>query len=201
MPAKNRIKSYVQGGYYYIYNSGVDNRDIFIDDEDYHFFLNLLKLYLSPLDELSRESANSKFKTERPYLQKIRQQMNLHQDVTLHAFCLMPKRIQLVIHQSSVDGITKFMRRLSTSYVTYFNKRHHRSGNLFSGVYKAVLLQNNAQIQELIKQIHLEPVSVRKIGLISTSSGSAASYPYSSYHLYISKQSPSWLNIGQTFSA
>ncbi len=201
MPAKNRVKSYVKEGYYYIYNGGVDNRDIFSDDSDYHYFQNLLKTYLSPPDELKDEIVNSRFKPERPYLQKIRQQMNLHQDVTLHAYCLMPKRIQLLIKQSSVDGITKFMRRLSTSYVTYFNKRYHRSGNLFSGVYKAVLLENDNQVQEIIKQIHLEPVSIRKIGLISTSSGSAANYPYSSYHLYLSNNAPSWISIGQTFSA
>ena len=43
MPQKHSIKTYVQDGVYHVYNRGVEKRDIFLDDQDYRVFLNLLK--------------------------------------------------------------------------------------------------------------------------------------------------------------
>lgn len=198
MPAKNRVKTYIAKGYYYIYNSGVDKRVVFTDDKDFLFFLNLLKAYLSPPDLLKQENIDSKLKTESPYRQKRRELMNLNQQIELLAFCLMPTHFQLLVKQEFPNGITKFMRRLITSYVTYFNKRHGREGNLFQGVYKGVLLSNPQEITKMIEHIHHEPISVRKIGLISTSTGSPAEYAYSSYHHYLAKTALSWLSMGLT---
>ena len=194
MPAKNRVKTYQRHGYYYIYNSGIDNRDIFTDEQDYQFFLNLLKIYLTDSKVLQEESDNSRFKTELPYKQKRRQEMNLSNEVRLLAFCLMPNRLQLFIKQSSPNAITQFMRRIITSYVTYYNRRYHRAGTLFQGVYKGVLIMDKEKIIETINHIHSEPISVRKMGLISTSSGSPAQYPYSSLHHYLEQVGPIWLD-------
>jgi len=55
MPAKNTLKQYVPGGFYHIYNRGVEKRDIFLDDQDYRVFLNYLKIYLSPKEEILKE--------------------------------------------------------------------------------------------------------------------------------------------------
>ena len=46
MPSKNSIKTYVEGGVYHVYNRGVNKQSIFIDDEDYLYFLTLLERYL-----------------------------------------------------------------------------------------------------------------------------------------------------------
>ena len=54
MPSKNIIKEYVEGGYYHIYNRGVEKRKIFIDEQDYRVFLNYLKSYLSPSPKLEQ---------------------------------------------------------------------------------------------------------------------------------------------------
>lgn len=200
MPAKNRVKPYVANGYYYIYNSGIDKREIFSDDKDFKVFLNLLKTYLTPPGDLRQENLGSKFKSERPYKIKHREQMNLAGQVHLQAYCLMPTRFQLLVQQVGTDGIIKLMRRLCTSYVTYYNKRHARQGSLFQGVYKGELISDPQRLQEIRQHIHQEPISVRKIGLISTSTGSAAEYPYSSYHNYLANTAPSWLTLGPTLS-
>ena len=47
MPRKNSLKIYVQGGYYHIYNRGVEKRTIFQDKQDYKVFLSYLKYSLS----------------------------------------------------------------------------------------------------------------------------------------------------------
>jgi len=195
MPTKNRIKPYVQGGYYYIYNTGVDKRNIFLDDADYLYFIKLFKNYLSPPQLLEQENINSKFKTERPYRQKHRLEMNLAKDIKLHAFCLMPNNFQLLVQQTAYDAIIKFMRRLNTTYVAYFNKRHHRAGNLYQGVYKGSLIVNADDVMTQIEVIHNSPLVRHKIGLISTTSGSAQEYPYSTFQYYIANHAPEWLTI------
>ncbi len=194
MPTKNRIKKYVSGGYYYIYNTGVDKRNIFVDDADYLYFIKLIRTYLSPPEQVTRENINSRFKTERPYRQKHRIAMNLANEIRIHAFCLMPNNFQLLVQQLTEDGIVKLMRRLNTTYVTYFNKRHNRVGSLYQGIYKGSLL-NASDVQNHIDAIHSSPVSRHKIGLISTTSGSAHEYPYSTFQYYIANQAPEWITI------
>jgi putative transposase len=39
MPSRNRIKTYIRGAYYHIYNRGVNKRDIFLDHTDYTTFM------------------------------------------------------------------------------------------------------------------------------------------------------------------
>jgi putative transposase len=51
MPSKNSIKSYVENGYYHLYNRGVEKRIIFLDQQDYGVFLSYLKEYLVPKNE------------------------------------------------------------------------------------------------------------------------------------------------------
>ena len=51
MPSKNIIKTYIENGYYHIYNRGVEKRKIFLDEQDYKVFLSYLKIYLSPKED------------------------------------------------------------------------------------------------------------------------------------------------------
>ena len=50
MPARNVLKSYLENGYYHIYNRGVEKRVIFADKQDESVFLSYLKEYLTPKD-------------------------------------------------------------------------------------------------------------------------------------------------------
>ena len=51
MPSKNSTKTYVENGYYHIYNRGVERRLIFVNEQDYSVFLSYLKEYLLPKNE------------------------------------------------------------------------------------------------------------------------------------------------------
>lgn len=66
MPSKNSLKDYVKGGYYHLYNRGVEKRAIFQDQQDYSVFLSYLKTYLTPKNEQElRQRARYNFKTFR----------------------------------------------------------------------------------------------------------------------------------------
>lgn len=210
MPTKNSIKQFVSGGAYHLYNTtGGRQTLLFTDDHDYLTFISLLSNYLSP--EISSPPANphpflspkppSIFKPIFPSRLRQRQLMNLHSQVTLLAFCLMPDHFHLLARQFSPTGITKLIRRLCTSYSMYFNHRHHQSGKLFRNIYKAAPVKSATQLLHVSRYIHLNPISFRKIGPLTATSGSPAKYPYSSFQYYSQNAHPDWLDTSTILTA
>lgn len=54
------------------------------------------------------------------------------------------------------------MQRFNTTYTVYFNRRHRRSGHLFQGRYKAILIEKDEYLVGLSRYIHLNPVRIKK---------------------------------------
>jgi len=154
MPSKNVVKNYVENSYYHIYNRGVEKRTIFVSETDCKVFLRYMKLYLSPKEDLLELNRLGQ-KTLR-FLQH-----NLYEEVDLLAFALMPNHFHLLVKQNTADGIIKFMRRLATSYVMYFNNKNSRTGGLFQGTYKAVQILNDEYLLHLSRYIHLNPAHIK----------------------------------------
>lgn len=185
MPAKNIIKTYVENGYYHIYNRGVEKRTIFLDEQDCIVFLHYLKIYLSPVEELKQ--------LKEPGLRIQRFiSLNLSEEVNLLAFALMPNHIHLQIKQTTHDGIIKLMRRLVTSYVMYFNRKYNRVGSLFQNRYKAVLLKREAHFLHLSRYIHL---NASKLPTSPVNFLNFSSYPY-----YLGHKQASWVKPQEVLS-
>ncbi|OIP57644.1 MAG: hypothetical protein AUK12_03125 [Candidatus Levybacteria bacterium CG2_30_37_29] len=180
MPAKNRIKTYIENGYYHIYNRGVEKRIIYVDTQDYIVFLGLLKFYLSPLfnlpHPLAKNGVDFNFRIKKTF----------HEEVDLLAFCLMPNHFHLLVHQKNKNSITEFMRAASTSYTMYFNKKYERVGSLFQGNYKASLVLDDNYLLYLSKYIHLNPQHL-------FAGSDPVEYPYSSYQYYIGSKKAVWV--------
>lgn len=177
MPAKNVVKSYVENGYYHMYNRGVEKRKIFLDEQDCIVFLHYLKLYLSPVEELLRlNQPGLRIQRFIPH--------NLAGEIDLLSFALMPNHIHLQVKQYTRDGIVKLMRRLLTSYVMYFNKKYDRVGALFQGAYKAAFIQQDTYLLHLSRYIHLNS---RKLNS-NISFTDFSSYPY-----YLGWKQASWV--------
>ena len=47
-----------------------------------------------------------------------------------HAFCLMDNHIHLMISEGT-EELSRTMKRITVSYVYYFNKKYKRVGHLF----------------------------------------------------------------------
>jgi len=54
--------------------------------------------------------------------------------------------------------LSKIMQNLSFRYTRWFNRRQERMGHLFQGRYKAILVDRDAYLLELVRYIHLNPV-------------------------------------------
>lgn len=164
MPAKNSTKTYVENGYYHIYNRGVEKRLIFLDQQDYAVFLSYLRDYLLPKNEkelyerLSDPQISSR---EKDKTLKLLHLNNFCRDITLIAYCLMPNHFHFFIKQKSLNSIDKFIQSLCTRYVLYFNKKYKRVGSLFQGVYKAVLIEKEEQFLHLSQYIHKQALNLK----------------------------------------
>lgn len=142
MPAPNRVKEYAPDSYYHVFNRGVAKQIIFKDSKDYSVFLNLFKRYLSPdpVKDL-----------------KGRQYPHLRGDIELLAFCIMPNHFHLLVFQAEDRSLTRLLSGVCTSYAVYFNKKYRRVGPIFQDIYKAVKVQNDAQLMHVSRYIHLNP--------------------------------------------
>lgn len=174
----------MENGYYHIYNRGVEKRQIFYDENDCKVFLHYMKMYLLPEEELQLLN-NVNFQTQRFV------PLNLSKEVDLLAFALMPNHIHLLIKQHTRDGIVKFMRRVSTAYVMYFNKKYQRVGVLFQGRYKASLIDNEIYLLHLTRYIHLNPNGLS----VPIDFNEFSSYPY-----YLRKKQASWIKPKEILS-
>lgn len=146
MPARNIVKTYFANGFYHVYNRGVEKREIFLEERDYVVFLGLLKKYLTATPPLENPTEIT------PLVPK-----DLHDEIELLAYCLMPNHFHLLLQQKKRDSMTKFVQRLGTSYSIYFNKKHERIGTLFQGTYKAAVVDNENYLLHLSRYIHLNP--------------------------------------------
>lgn len=190
MPARNTIREFVENGYYHVYNRGVDKRIIFEDEQDYTVFLHFIKVLLSPLPEkqlhpLAELTGFDPIRF-RPLL------TTLHGKVDLVAYCLMPNHFHLLLKQVPLNGMSEFMRRLATCYVMYFNRKYERSGYLFQGRYKAVLVTEDSYLLHLSRYIHLNPYELTGSDLVKLVK--LSTYPYSSYACYLGRKNAEWLN-------
>lgn len=178
MPSRNIVKTYIEGGYYHIYNRGVEKRDIFLDENDCRIFLHYIMLYLSPIDEILKAYPDNT---------RIRRftRLNLAEEVDLLCFSLMPNHFHFLVKQKNKDGIIKFMRRLMTGYVMYFNKKYNRIGTLFQGRYKAINVDKDEYLLHLTRYIHLNPFELKSKKINFNN--------FSSYKYYLGIKQAGWI--------
>jgi len=180
MPGKNVIKTYIEGGFYHIYNRGVNKNNIFLDEIDYKTFLYSLKIYLLPKEKLINELK------EEDLINEILPINNFFNQIELICFCLMPNHFHLLLRQKDRFSLEFFMRSLASKYVRYFNQRHKRVGHLFQGIYKAVLIETEEQLIHTSRYIHLNPKEILKDSFL-------INYRWSSYSSYVKNYRVEWL--------
>lgn len=107
-------------------------------------------------------------------------------NAVIHVYCLMDNHYHLLVETPS-GNLPEIMRHINGAYTTYFNIKRARSGHLFQGRYKAILVDVDAYAKELSRYIHLNPV---RAGMRSR----PEEYRWSSFRSYIGKRKPpEWL--------
>ena len=79
-----------------------------------------------------------------------------------HAYCLMDNHYHLMIE--TPDGnLSLGMRQLNGVYTQARNKRYNKTGHLFQGRYKAILIQKDTHLLEVCRYVVLNPVRARMV--------------------------------------
>ncbi len=188
MPARNTIKSYIENGYYHIYNRGVEKRTIFLDKQDYGVFLGYLKEYLLPknITNLQEQLTDPTLRWgEKEKILKALRLNNFADEIRLIAYCLMPNHFHFFVKQKSATAIHGFIQSLCTRYTMYFNKKYKRVGSLFQGVYKAASVTDEEQYLHLSRYIHRQALNLQ--------GETFEKYPCS-YYDYLGKQNTDWVH-------
>ena len=108
-------------------------------------------------------------------------------DYRVHAFCFMTNHIHLVLQPGEIT-LSRSMQNLSFRYTRWVNWREKRTGHLFQGRYKAVLVDGDSYLLELIRYLHLNPVRANMVL-------SPEEYPWSSHRAYLGKELFPWLTM------
>ena len=79
-----------------------------------------------------------------------------------HAYCLMDNHYHLLIE--TPDGNLSFgMRQLNGIYTQKYNYLHGKTGHVFQGRYKAILVDKESYLLELCRYVVLNPVRAKMI--------------------------------------
>ena len=98
----------------------------------------------------------------------------------VHGFCLMRNHVHLVL-QAGEAPLSRALQNLAFRYTRHVNQTRERVGHLFQGRYKALLVDAESYLLELVRYIHLNPVRARIVR-------DPARHPHSGHLGYLGKR-------------
>ena len=101
-------------------------------------------------------------------------------DFYLLAYVLMSNHYHLLI-KTTGPNLSKIMHYINGSYTTYFNVKRGKSGHLFQGRYKSLVIDADSYFKELTRYIHLNPIRAKMVE-------NPWDYKWSSYKAYIGRK-------------
>lgn len=79
-----------------------------------------------------------------------------------HAYCLMGNHYHLMV-ETPQPNLSRGMRQLNGVYTQRYNFRHGKSGHVFQGRFKAVLIEKEGHLLEVSRYVVLNPVRARMV--------------------------------------
>ena len=109
-------------------------------------------------------------------------------ETDIFAYVLMDNHYHILLRTNRAN-LSKAMQWLGATYTRRFNNKHLRSGHLFQGRFKNIIVQNDAYLMQLSCYIHRNPL---RAGMVKR----LADYTWSSYPAYAyGKVHLKWLNL------
>jgi REP-associated tyrosine transposase len=107
----------------------------------------------------------------------------------VHSLCLMPNHFHLVV-ETPEPNLAAGMRWFLGTYTSRFNRRHKLFGHLFSGRYKALIVDGSGDgyLRTVCDYVHLNPARARLL----TPEQALREYPWSSWPEYLKTPGKRW---------
>ena len=84
---------------------------------------------------------------------------------SIFAWALLNNHCHIFL-RSSDFGLSRYMRKLLTGYVGFYNRRHRRHSHLFQNRFKSIVCEEEPYFLELVRYIHLNPLRARMVKTI-----------------------------------
>lgn len=94
----------------------------------------------------------------------------------VYGYCLMDNHIHLLIKENE-ESISQTIKRISSSYVYWYNQKYERCGHLFQERFKSEIVETDAYFIVVLRYIHQNPMKAEIARDIKK-------YLWSSYHDY-----------------
>lgn len=105
-----------------------------------------------------------------------------------HAYCQMTDHYQVVVETPDAN-LSKGMRQLNGVYTQRFNRSHGHVGYVFQGRFKAILVDKDHYLRELVRDVVLTPLRAKMIRRLEK-------WPWSSYRATCGlAAAPDWLQV------
>ena len=112
----------------------------------------------------------------------------------VHAYCLMGNHFHLVVETPQAN-LSAGMQWFLGTYTSRFNRRHKLFGHLFSGRYKALIVDGSGSgyLKTVCDYVHLNPVRAKLL----KAEDPMQAYAWSSYGAYLkrARERPEWLRV------
>lgn len=91
--------------------------------------------------------------------------------------------------ETPLGNLAEFMRHFNVTYTSFFNRQHKRVGHLYQGRYKSILVEKEAYLAIVSRNIHLNPIRLKSLGHVSAAEKFKilCQYPWSSLPGYLDK--------------
>lgn len=100
-------------------------------------------------------------------LKRFQEELNIQ----ITAYCLMSNHVHILLHAD--EELSIFIKKISSSYVFWFNRKYGRIGHLFQDRYKSEALDSDSYLMTAMRYILHNP---QKAGICSVES-----YKWSSF--------------------
>lgn len=100
-------------------------------------------------------------------------------NLNISAYCLMQNHYHILVYTPE-GNLSRGMRHINGVYTQRFNRTHKKEGQLFRGRYKAVLVEQDSHLLEVLRYIHRNPL---KAGIARDLN----EFTWSSHQGYLSK--------------
>lgn len=107
-------------------------------------------------------------------------------ELKIHTYCLMGNHYHALI-ETPHPNLSQAIKWINASYAMYFNRKRRRTGHLFQGRFKAILVDADEYLKHLSRYIHLNPMRAKMIEHLKD-------YQWSSYPAFSGyAKAPEWL--------
>ncbi len=118
---------------HHVTQRGNNRQDIFLDDGDRMFYLQLLRKYV------------------------------VECQCIIYAVCLMRNHVHLLVVPKKEEALAKMMQKVSLVYTQYFNKKYERTGRLWESRFHSSLIDKESYLLAACAYIEMNPVRAKLV--------------------------------------